>query len=90
MQNDSLFHFDNVTIEEMKTEISKLNPSKETTFKKIPSKVLKGSSDICAESLQIIYNDSIENCSFPDKLKSADVSSLHKAEAKHQRTILDL
>ena len=82
MQNDSLFHFNNVSVQEMETEIGRLNPSKATTFKNIPPKVLKGSSDICAESLQIIFNDGIENCSFPDKLKSADVSSLHKAEAK--------
>ena len=82
VQNDSLFHFNNVSVQEMETEIGRLNPSKATTFKNIPPKVLKGSSDICAESLQIIFNDGIENCSFPDKLKSADVSSLHKAEAK--------
>ena len=56
--------------------------SKATTFKNFPPKVFKGSSDICAESLQIIFNDGIENCSFPYKIKSADVSSLHKAEAK--------
>ena len=81
VQNDSLFYFD-VSIEEMKTEIDRLNPSKATTFKNIPPKILKGSSDICAESLQIIFNDGIENYSFPDKLKSAGVSSLRKAEAK--------
>ena len=82
VQNDGLFHCNNVSIEEMETEIGKLNPSKATTFKNIPPKILKGSSDICAESLQTIFNDGIENYSFPDKLKSADVSSLHKAETK--------
>ena len=79
VQNDSLFHFDNVSIEEMKTEIGRLNPSKATTVKNIPPKILKGSSDICAESLQKIFNDGIDTYSFPDKLKSTDVSSLHKA-----------
>ena len=77
VQNDGLFHFNDVSIEEMETEIGRLNSSKATTFKNIPPKLLKGSSDICAESLQIIFNDGIENCSFPDKLKFADVSSLH-------------
>ena len=87
MQNDSLFHFNNVSVQEMETEIGRLNPSKATTFKNIPPKVLKGSSDICAESLQIIFNDGIESCSFPDKLKSADVSSLNKAEAKTSKKL---
>ena len=46
VQNDSLFHFNNVSVQEMETEIGRLNPSKATTFKNIPPKVLKGSSDI--------------------------------------------
>ena len=66
----------------MTTEIGRLNPSKATTFKNIPPKLLKGSSDICAESLQIIFNDSTKNFLYPDKPESADVSSLHKAESK--------
>ena len=82
VQSDSLFHFNNVSVEGMKTETGRLNPSKATTFKNIPLKILKDSSDICAESLQITFNDGIENCSFSGKLKSPDVSSLHKTEAK--------
>ena len=54
LQNDGLFHFNNVSIKEMETEIRRLNPSKATTFKNIPPKLLMGSSDICAESLQMI------------------------------------
>ena len=46
VQNDGLSHFNNVSIEEMETEIGRLNPSKATTFKNIPPKLLKGSSDI--------------------------------------------
>ena len=80
--NNSLFHFDNVSVEEMETDIGKLNPSKATTFKNIPPKTVKDSSEICAESLQIIFNDGIENFSLPDKRKYADISSLHKTEAK--------
>ena len=66
----------------METEIGRLNPSKATTLKNISPKILKDSSNIYAESLQITFNDDIEDCSFQDKLKSADVFSLHKAEAK--------
>ena len=51
VQNDSLFHFNNVSVQEMETEIGRLNPSKAMTFKNIAPKVLKGSSDTCAESL---------------------------------------
>ena len=46
VQNDGLSHFNNVSIEEMETEIGRLNQSKAATFKNIPPKLLKGSSDI--------------------------------------------
>ena len=49
---ENKFHFHKVSVEEMKMEISRLNPKKATTFKNIPPKILKGSSEICAESLQ--------------------------------------
>ena len=52
VQNDGLFHFNNVSIEEMETEIGRLIHSKATTLKNTPPKLLKGSSYICAESLQ--------------------------------------
>ena len=74
----------------MKREISRLNPKKAMTFKNIPPKILKGSSDICAQSLHVIFNDSVQNYSFPKKLKSADVSPLHKSEAKTSKKIIGL
>ena len=55
-----------------------LNPKKATTFMKIPPKILKNNSDIRSEPLQEILNDCIRSCTFPDALKCADVSSLHK------------
>ena len=76
------FSFEKVSIENIKNGISELNPSKATTFKSIPPKLLKSESEIVSEPLQIIFNNSVEHSSFPDELKFADVSSLFKKDVK--------
>ena len=62
----------------MQTEIERLNPKKATTFKNIPPKILKNNSDICSEPTWKISNNCIRSSNFPDELKCADVSFLHK------------
>ena len=69
----------------MLTEIGRLNPKKATTFKNIPAKVLKSNSEICSESMQLIFNDCVQNGLFPDLLKPVDVTSLHKTEDKTRK-----
>ena len=69
----------------MDNEIWRLNPKKATTFKNIPAKVLKSNSDICSESLQLIFNNCIENGLFPDSLKLADITSLHRMDEKTRK-----
>ena len=81
-ENNGCFSFEKVSIENIKNGISELNPSKATTFKSIPPKLLKSESEIVSAPLQIIFNNSIEHSSFPDELKLADVSSLFKKEVK--------
>ncbi len=76
------FSFKKVSVDNMKNEIDELNPSKSTTFKSIPPKLLKNESDLVSTPLQIIFNNSVEQSSFPDELKLADVSSLFKKEVK--------
>ena len=80
--NNGSFSFEKVSIENIKNGISELNPSKATTFKSIPPKLLKSESEIVSEPLQIIFNNSVEHSSFPDELKLADVSSLFKKDVK--------
>ena len=84
-QNDDSFKFQKVSLEQMHTEIGRLNPKKVTTFKNIPAKVLKSSSKICSESMQLIFNDCVQNGLFPDLLKLADVTPLHKKEEKTRK-----
>ena len=84
-QSDDSFKFQKVSLELMHTEIGRLNPKKATTFKNIPAKVLKNSSEICSESLQVIVNDCVQNGLFPDLLKLADVTTLYKTGEKTRK-----
>ena len=43
---------------------------------------LKQNFDICAAALYRIVNNAISCCSFPDKLKLADIAPLHKKDDK--------
>ena len=70
----------------MDKEVRNLNPKKATTHKNIPPKILKSNSDVCVEPLTKILNDCIENSSFPDELKCADVTSLPKNGPNNSRT----
>ena len=85
-QNAGSFHFQKVTPDALDKEVRNLNPKKATTHKNVPPKILKSNSDICVEPLTQIFNDCIENSSFPDELKCADVASLPKNGPSNSRT----
>ena len=87
--NIGSFSFEKVSVRNMKNEVDGLNPSKSTTFKSIPPKLLKNESDLVSTPLQIIFDNSIEQSSFHDELKLADVFSLFKKEVKLSRVITD-
>ena len=75
------FDFSEVSLDEIATEVNKLNNKKLGTFNNIPAKHLKESSEICKEYLFKIWNDEIlENQSFPDELKLADITPIFKKE----------
>ena len=64
----------------MKPFISNKNDSKAKITLIEDERIISKDDKVAA--LQIIFNYDIENCYFPDKLKSADVSSPQKAETK--------
>ena len=78
--------FQKVAPDAIEKEVRNLNPKKATTHKNIPPKVLKSMSDVCMEPLTQIFNDCIDNSTFPDELKCADVTSLPKNEPANNMT----
>ncbi len=76
---DVEFSFSPVTLDDIHTELKALNTKKAIPFMNIPSKQLKEVMGIVSKSLQGIWNvEILGKRKFPDKLKLADVSPIHK------------
>ena len=78
--------FQKVIPDTVDKEVRSLHPKQATKHKNSPPKILKSSSDVCVEPFTQIFNDSIENSTFPDELKCADVTSLPKNGSTNTRT----
>ena len=74
--NDSTFSFNEASLSDIQNELRSLNPNKAYTFKNIPPKILKESRKYCSDILQKIFNKTLSNKEFPDKLKLADVTPI--------------
>ena len=85
-QNAGPLVFQKVTPDAVDKEIRNLNPKKATAHKNIPPEILKSNSDLCVEPLTQIFNDCVDNSTFPNELKCADVTSLPKNGPTNTRT----
>ena len=81
----SRFQIQNVTIHVVFKSLSKLKTSKSTGYDGIPTnKLVKDASDIIAPSMVHIFNASIMTGIFPNDLKIAIISPIHKSGCKTQ------
>ena len=66
--------------------VKKLNSKKKGMSSSIPANILKMSIQVVASDLAIIWNNEIvENGIFPNKLKLADITPVHKKLEKTQK-----
>ena len=75
---DLFFFFYEVTGDETRKEISKLDGSKATPCGNIPAEILKPTTDVHVSLLTKIINSSIRNGCFPDELKAEKVTPIVK------------
>ena len=73
-----LFSFHEITEDEIRKEISKLDGSKVTPVGNIPVEMLKSTIDVHVSLLTKIINSSIRNGCFPDELKAPEVTPIFK------------
>ena len=69
-------------------QIDAIDPSKSNSGN-IPVKILKSNNDIFVPYLTDCINAAINNCSFPNDLKVADVSAGFKRGGKQTAQIID-
>ena len=79
------FLFNNTSPNDFKQNICKLDLRKASIENDIPTKILIGNGDIVCAYLSNIYNTSKEENKYPQSLKQADVTPIHK---KEERTLL--
>ena len=75
------FDFKPLTVEEVSTEIFKMNQKKSTTGVSIG--FLKDNLDICAPTLTKILNSCISDGIFPNELKLGDITLIFKSVEQH-------
>ena len=76
------FTFNTITLEEVEFEIWKMNPDKASASDSIPVRSFKENVDICGPVIHPIVNNAILGCTFPNKLKLADIAATHKKDNK--------
>ena len=72
------FSFLNITEKDISVIVKNLNTSKATTHKNIPIKIFKEHINVYIKEVTNIFNNMIDNAEFPDSLKRADVTPVHK------------
>ena len=76
------FELKPVNTEIIKKRIDALDKTKSATLNDIPTKILIENSDIFSPIITSIFNNSIENSSFPNPLKLSDVTPVYKKDVK--------
>ena len=74
------FSFRKITVEEMLEQLQNLDPKKGSPQEAIPAKILKSNANLFCFPLTELFNKLVEESSFPDDMKNADVSSLFKKD----------
>ena len=64
----------------MLEQLQNLDPKKGSPQEAIPAKILKSNADLFCFPLTELFNKLVEESSFPDDMKNADVSSLFKKD----------
>ena len=78
------FSFENVSLDDVKKVTRELDVSKASQPLDIPTKIIRQNADIFSEFFFANINHSINNSTFPDQLKWADVKPVFK---KNSRTV---
>ena len=79
------FHFSKVEDKDVEKLIQGLDIKKATQEEDIPTNILKENTDIFSPYLCRVINDSISKSSFPDFLKRANITPVHKKSTKTEK-----
>ena len=78
-----IFVFSQEEREEIINEIRMLNPNKASQRSDIPTKIIKENAEIFTEIIHPCFSHCIETGTFPNCLKNADITPIHKKGSKN-------
>ena len=78
IESEKSFVFQKVTEQNVEKIVNNINIKKATGVDGIPAKVVKNCKEAIIPNLTLLINLSVENCIFPDRLKQAQVTPLHR------------
>ena len=84
--NQDAFAFKHATYDDVVKEIISLNLPKASPKTSIPPKIIKDNCDLFSIKLHVDFNFSIDNASFPNNLKLADISPVYKKGDRTDKT----
>ena len=74
----------------VRAHLSKLKSNRATGYDILPARLLKIGCDILCYSVCYLVNMSFRICSFPNSLKHAEISPIHKKGSNLDVCIIDL
>ena len=83
---NTTFHITPIDIETIYTEIFNLSTSKSSPKDSIPAKLIQENCEIFAHKIFIDFHRAIQDGSFPNNLKSADISPVFKKGDRSEKT----
>ena len=85
VQNDKTFIFSTGNQETIDITINNLNLNKPTTFNNIPAKIIAEHKNVCSQYILKFFNICIVESEFPSQMKQADITPIHKKDAKTEK-----
>ena len=79
---ETKFKFTDTTGDEIYSKIKSLDPKKASMENDIPAKMLIGTNDIISAYISKMFNESKNSESFPNSLKTADITPIYKEKEK--------
>ena len=78
--NENDFSFAHVSVGHVRKMLSQVNAKKATGYDRLPAKVVSKASDVIAPTVTRLVNCMLDQCTFPDAMKCAEISPVFKKD----------
>ena len=84
MFKEKIFSFSSASFTDIEQQLKNSNPKKASQDTDIPTRILKGNSDLFAQFVLKNYNEVITTSTFPNILKHANLRPVYKKDSRNE------